>query len=142
MTITDMTLSAMTVSESDAFARTRGEIVERELADRARSRVLRECRAALGLLDRVLADLEDARIRERRVVPPAVAAELRHAPVTKRDRSLAAAVATQRPSLDRVQDAVLDAQGRLMTRVSRILGQPDWEMIEAEEMAELEAEGR
>jgi len=130
----------MTFTDSDAFARTRGEIVERELADRARTRVLRECRAALGLLDRVLADLEDARIRERRVVPPAIADELRQAPVTRRDRGLAAAVASQRPSLDRVQDAVLDAQGRLMTRVSRLLGQPDWEAVEAEEMDEVEAE--
>ncbi|HUY96069.1 MAG TPA: hypothetical protein VMW47_00295 [Verrucomicrobiae bacterium] len=135
-----MTMTQMTFTDSDAFARTRGEIVERELADRARTRVLRECRAALGLLDRVLADLEDARIRERRVVPPAIADELRQAPVTRRDRGLAAAVASQRPSLDRVQDAVLDAQGRLMTRVSRLLGQPDWEAVEAEEMDEVEAE--
>ncbi len=129
----------MTLTDTGSFARTRGEIVERQLADRARTRVLRECRAAIGLLDRVLADLEDARIRERRVVPPAVADELRQAPVTRLDRGLAAAVATQRPSIDRVQDAVLDAQGRLMTRVSRLLGQPDWEAIEAEEMAEMEA---
>jgi len=135
-----VTMTQMTFTDSDAFARTRGEIVERELADRARTRVLRECRAALGLLDRVLADLEDARIRERRVVPPAIADELRQAPVTRRDRGLAAAVASQRPSLDRVQDAVLDAQGRLMTRVSRLLGQPDWEAVEAEEMDEVEAE--
>ncbi len=140
MTISQMTISE-TLRDSDAFARTRGEIVERQIAERARTRALRECRTALGLLDRVLADLEDARIRERRVVPPAVADELRHARVTQLDRGLAAAVSTQRPSIDRVQDAVLDAQGRLMTRVSRILGRPDWETIEAEEMAALEGEG-
>ena len=121
------------------FRRTRLEIVQRELDDRARTRVLRECRSAIDLLDRVLADIEDARMRERRVVPPAIADELRRAPVARIDPELAQAVAPARPSLDRVQDAVLDAQGRLMIRVSRILGRPDWETVEAEDTALLEA---
>jgi len=121
------------------FRRTRQEIVQRELDDLARTRVLRECRSAIDRLDRVLADIEDARMRERRVVPPAIADELRRAPVAMIDPELAEAVAPARPSLDRVQDAVLDAQGRLMIRVSRILGRPDWETVEAEDNALLEA---
>ena len=66
--------------------------------------------------------------------------QLRQAEVAQEDPDLAQVVATSRPSIDRVQDAVFDAQGRIMVEVSRLLGQPDWVSIEAEEGEALELE--
>jgi hypothetical protein len=65
---------------------------------------------------------------------------LRQTEVAQEDPDLAQVVSTSRPSIDRVQDAVFDAQGRIMVEVSRLLGQPDWVSIEAEEGEALELE--
>jgi len=131
----------MMITERDNRYRvTRRDILRRQHEGLARTRTLRKYRSHLEHLDRVLADLEDARIRERRVVPPAITEELRHAEVAQVDPDLAQVVASSRPSIDRVQDAVFDAQGRIMVEVSRLLGQPDWVTIEAEEGEALELE--
>lgn len=131
----------MMTSERDSrFRATRREILLRQHDNFSRSRILRRYRSHLEHLDRVLADLEDARIRERRVVPPQITEQLRHAEVAQEDPNLAQVVSSSRPSIDRVQDAVFDAQGRIMVEVSRLLGQPDWISIEAEEGEALELE--
>ncbi|MGH7904370.1 MAG: hypothetical protein ACREPA_09655, partial [Candidatus Dormibacteraceae bacterium] len=114
----------MTSERDNRFRSTRREILRRQRDRFSRTRILRKYRSHLEHLDRVLADLEDARIRERRVVPPSVAEHLRHAEVAQADPDLAQVVASSRPSIDRVQDAVFDAQGRIMVEVSRLLGQP------------------
>ncbi|MGH7608618.1 MAG: hypothetical protein ACREOD_01550 [Candidatus Dormibacteria bacterium] len=130
----------MTSERDNRFRSTRREILRRQRDRFSRTRILRKYRSHLEHLDRVLADLEDARIRERRVVPPSVAEHLRHAEVAQADPDLAQVVASSRPSIDRVQDAVFDAQGRIMVEVSRLLGQPDWVTIEEEEGEALELE--
>jgi hypothetical protein len=130
----------MTTDRDSRFRATRREILRRQHDGFSRTRILRRYRSHLEHLDRVLADLEDARIRERRVVPPSITEQLRQAEVAQEDPDLAQVVATSRPSIDRVQDAVFDAQGRIMVEVSRLLGQPDWVSIEAEEGEALELE--
>jgi hypothetical protein len=129
----------MTSERDNRFRATRHEILRRQ-HEGSRTRVLRRYRSHLEHLDRVLADLEDARIRERRVVPPQITEQLRQAEVAQEDPDLAQVVSTSRPSIDRVQDAVFDAQGRIMVEVSRLLGRPDWVSIEAEEGDALELE--
>ncbi|MGH7611772.1 MAG: hypothetical protein ACREN4_07110 [Candidatus Dormibacteria bacterium] len=130
----------MTSERDNRFRKTRREILHRQHDGFSRTRILRKYRSHLEHLDRVLADLEDARIRERRVVPPSLAERLRQAEVAQADPDLAQVVATSRPSIDRVQDAVFDAQGRIMVEVSKLLGQPDWVTIEEEEGEALELE--
>lgn len=130
----------MTPDRDSRFRATRREILRRQRDGFSRTRTLRRYRSHLEHLDRVLADLEDARIRERRVVPPQITEQLRQAEVAQDDPDLAQVVSTSRPSIDRVQDAVFDAQGRIMVEVSRLLGQPDWVSIEAEEGEALELE--
>lgn len=130
----------MTPERDNRFRLTRREILRRQHDGFSRTRILRRYRSNLEHLDRVLADLEDARIRERRVVPPQITERLRQIEVAQDDPDLAQVVSTSRPSIDRVQDAVFDAQGRIMVEVSRLLGQPDWVSIEAEEGEALELE--
>ncbi|MGA9920790.1 MAG: hypothetical protein WCB86_04260 [Candidatus Dormiibacterota bacterium] len=130
----------MTPDRDNRFRTTRREILRRQHDGFSRTRILRRYRSHLEHLDRVLADLEDARIRERRVVPPQITERLRLTEVAQEDPDLAQVVSTSRPSIDRVQDAVFDAQGRIMVEVSRLLGQPDWVSIEAEEGEALELE--
>ncbi len=130
----------MTPDRENRFRSTRREILRRQHDGFSRTRILRRYRSHLEHLDRVLADLEDARIRERRVVPPQITERLRQTEVAQEDPDLAQVVSTSRPSIDRVQDAVFDAQGRIMVEVSRLLGQPDWVSIEAEEGEALELE--
>ncbi|MGC1184862.1 MAG: hypothetical protein WBA31_06890 [Candidatus Dormiibacterota bacterium] len=130
----------MTPERDNRFRLTRREILRRQRDGFSRTRILRRYRSNLEHLDRVLADLEDARIRERRVVPPQITERLRQIEVAQDDPDLAQVVSTSRPSIDRVQDAVFDAQGRIMVEVSRLLGQPDWVSIEAEEGEALELE--
>jgi hypothetical protein len=130
----------MTSERDNHFHATRREILRRQREGFSRTRILRRYRSHLEHLDRVLADLEDARIRERRVVPPQITEQLRQAEVAQEDPDLALVVSTSRPSIDRVQDAVFDAQGRIMVEVSRLLGRPDWVSIEAEEGEALELE--
>ncbi|HVC39656.1 MAG TPA: hypothetical protein VNH20_06770 [Candidatus Dormibacteraeota bacterium] len=130
----------MTPDRDSRFRKTRREILRRQHDGFTRTRILRRYRSHLENLDRVLADLEDARIRERRVVPPQITERLRQTEVAQEDPDLAQVVSTSRPSIDRVQDAVFDAQGRIMVEVSRLLGQPDWVSIEAEEGEALELE--
>ncbi|MGH7640340.1 MAG: hypothetical protein ACREN7_04915 [Candidatus Dormibacteria bacterium] len=130
----------MTPDRENRYRITRREILRRQRDGVSRTHILRRYRAHLEHLDRVLADLEDARVRERRVVPMRITEELRQTQVAQEDPDLAQVVSTSRPSIDRVQDAIFDAQGRIMIEVSKLLGQQDWVSIEEEEGEALELE--